>query len=321
MEIKTNMDGLLDGDSYKLDGRSLHDEIVELRLQNEKLKKQLEYALAQQADETSFELLLDDKDIEIEELREELESTKRERDDLKRQLKINKNYTPLFEPVANPLQTALINYLTSVEVLKSPLVEEIMRSIDRGDFAPKDAYIDTPQLIGYNTTISAPHMHALQLELLRDCFKGAKRMLDIGTGSGYMALAMAKMAKSPDVKVFGIDHIPKLVDQAKENVARNHAEFLEKGMVRFVLADGREGLPKEGPFDIIIVGGAMQELPKHFLDQLANGGSMVVPVGEHTQKLLVVHKTLAGKVLKTPVMSVGFGKLQSVEEQCPDIDE
>jgi len=146
-------------------------------------------------------------------------------------------------------------------------------------------------------------------------------MLDIGTGSGYMALAMAKMTKSPHVQVYGIDHIPKLIERAKENVAKSHAEYLEKGIVKFMIADGREGLPQEGPFDIIIVGGAVKELPEHFLDQLAHGGSMVVPVGEHTQKLMVVHKTLAGKVLKTPVMSVGFGKLQSVEEQCPDIDE
>jgi len=73
------------------------------------------------------------------------------------------------------------------------------------------------------------------------------------------------------------------------NLSRNHAEYLEKGLVKFVIADGREGLPQEGPFDIIIVGGgifdvflivslsnkAVKELPEHFLDQLAQGGSMV----------------------------------------------
>ena len=77
-------------------------------------------------------------------------------------------------------------------------------------------------------------------------------------------------------------------------LSRNHAEYLEKGMVKFMVADGREGLPQEGPFDIIIVGGgifdvfrivsfsnqAVKELPEHFLDQIAPGGSMV-----HFQKI------------------------------------
>lgn len=60
----------------------------------------------------------------------------------------------------------------------------------------------------------------IEKELLKDCFGDAKKCLDIGTGSGFVALAMAKMTKNEIVKVYGIDHIPKLIDQAKENISK-----------------------------------------------------------------------------------------------------
>jgi len=297
-----------------------HDEISALKIENTKLKAELKRLLIFQSNDSPFIDLLAKKETQIELLQKELATVKKERDELRIKLESAKEYVPRYEPVANPLQTALINYLMSVDVLRTNEVEDVMRSIDRGDFAPKDAYIDSPQMIGFNTTISAPHMHALQLELLKDCLKGAKKALDIGTGSGYMTLALAKMMKGKDIKVYGIDHIPKLIDQARENLTKHHSEYLDT-KIELIVADGREGLEQHAPFDIILVGGAMSKLPEEFLDQLAPGGSMLIPVGEHMQKLLVVHRTKDGNILKTPVMSVGFGRLQSVEDQCPDIDE
>jgi len=72
---------------------------------------------------------------------------------------------------------------------------------------------------------------------------------------------------------------------------------------------------------VIFVGGSVKEIPEVFYEQLAPGGSMVIPVGEYFQNLTVVHKSRSGKIEKEPVMSVLFGRLQSVEEQFPDIDE
>lgn len=321
MEINHQIvDGQTDG---VLSSNDHEAEVLLLRIQNQKLQQQLEALVSLQQHDGSAKIadILAQKDGLIEALKQEVESLKKEREALKYELSLANSDIVKYKPVANPLQTALVNYLISVDVISSCEVEEVMRSIDRGDFAPKDAYIDAPQLIGFNTTVSAPHMHALQLELLKDCFKGAKRALDIGTGSGYMALAMAKMMRDDDVKVYGIDHIPKLIEQARENISKNHADYLSSDKIEFLVADGREGLAQYAPFDIILVGGSVKQLPEEFIEQLALGGSMLVPIGEHTQKLVVVHKTKDGTVLKTPVMSVGFGKLQSVEEQCPDIDE
>jgi len=80
-------------------------------------------------------------------------------------------------------------------------------------------------------------------------------------------------------------------------------------------------LPQHAPFDLIFVGGAVSQIPEPLVEQLAPGGSMLIPVGEFYQYLMIVHKTKSGKIEKNPAMSVMFGRLQSVEEQCPDIDE
>lgn len=297
------------------------DDAHMLKQVNDNLRKELE----KRTEELNFVKKVanqqDNKDQEIAALRDALEKMTQERDTLRLQLDEFLATHIIYEPVANPLQTALVNVLIAKGAIQSKEVEEVMRSIDRGDFSPKEPYVDRPQQLGFNTTISAPHMHATQLELLKDCLSGSKKALDIGTGSGYVALSLAKMMRSKDIKVYGIDHIPKLVEQARENVLKNHKEYIEEGRVEFVIGDGREGLAQHAPFDVIFVGGAVSAIPETLIDQLALGGSMIIPVGEFFQNLMIVHKDKNGKVEKNPAMSVMFGKLQSVEEQCPDIDD
>jgi len=245
-----------------------------------------------------------------------LDNVTAERDKLKQKLSEIRANEPIHKPVPNPLQTSLVNHLVARDAVKSKEVEEVMRSIDRGEFSPKDPYVDRPQQIAFNTTISAPHMHAIQLEILKDCLRGAKKALDIGTGSGFVALSMAKMMKGDDIKVYAIDHIPKLVEQARENIAKSHKEYLDTKKIELMIADGREGLEQHAPFDVIFVGGSVKEIPEVFYEQLAPGGSMVIPVGEYFQNLTVVHKSRSGKIEKEPVMSVvdslgGFSPLKS----------
>jgi protein-L-isoaspartate(D-aspartate) O-methyltransferase len=299
---------------------SLNDVQI-LKQSNESLRKELDRVTEECREAKKIVEQLVDKDTEIEALKLALEKVTHEKDDLQKQLSKIIPSKALHKPVSNPLQTALIDLLVAKNVIKSKEVEEVMRSIDRGDFAPKEPYNDRPQQIGFNTTISAPHMHASQLEILKDCFVGAKKGLDIGTGSGYVALSLVKMMKGEDVKVYAVDHIPKLVDQARENVGKNHKDYIDQGKIEFIVSDGREGLPQHAPFDIMFIGGAVRDVPTVFLDQLAPGGSMLIPVGEFFQYLMVIHKTKTGKIEKNPVMSVLFGKLQSVEEQCPELDE
>lgn len=81
-----------------------------------------------------------------------------------------------------------------------------MLAVDRGDFCSVAPYADTPQSIGHNATISAPHMHAHALELLRDQLHPGARVLDVGSGSGYLAACMALMV-GPTGHVVGIEHI------------------------------------------------------------------------------------------------------------------
>ena len=92
-----------------------------------------------------------------------------------------------------------------------------MRRVDRGDFAQEKAfaYEDCPLSIGYNATISAPHMHAYCLGWLESVLQPGAKVLDVGSGSGYLCAVFYEMTRS---KVVGIEHIPELVEMSKENL-------------------------------------------------------------------------------------------------------
>ena len=101
-----------------------------------------------------------------------------------------------------------------------------MLSTDRADFIDNTPYDDSPQILGYNTTISASHMHALALEFLSKHLSTAKSCLDVFSGSGYLTLAFSKMMKEGSFSV-GIEHIPELVDSSKKNIGKNHQKYLD----------------------------------------------------------------------------------------------
>lgn len=90
-------------------------------------------------------------------------------------------------------------------------------------------------------------------------------MLDIGSGSGYLTVCLAKMT---DGNVYGVDHVDELVQWARKNVTSDSPELIESGRVTFVTGDGRCGLPEYAPFDIIHVGAAAPELPTPLIDQV-----------------------------------------------------
>ena len=120
----------------------------------------------------------------------------------------------------------LIEKLKRDKYLRSEYIIKIMRCVDRGDFVSNEnCYEDSPQYIGYGATISAPHMHAIALELLGEHLKRAKKCLDVGSGSGYLTLAflLAMIDHQPDSKVasYGIEHVPDLVIASQNNITKH----------------------------------------------------------------------------------------------------
>lgn len=109
-----------------------------------------------------------------------------------------------------------------------------MLKVDRAHYcSAHDPYLDSPHFIGYGATISAPHMHAYALEVLADKLVEGAKVLDIGSGSGYLTACMAHMVGSRGV-VFGVDHIKQLVKLSEENIKRDCEDFLASGRVKLI---------------------------------------------------------------------------------------
>ena len=209
----------------------------------------------------------------------------------------------------------LCDYLKRNKDIQSQSVYDAMMKVDRKDFSPAYPYEDSPQSINYNVTISAPHMHAYCLELLKDHLKEGKKALDVGFGSGYLTVAMSKMMGDKGVAV-GIEHIKELCDFARENISKNHKNLLDSGKVILIEGDGREGYKELAPYDCIHVGAAADKLPQPLIDQLANGGRLVIPVGSQgSQYINVVDKDSNGKISVTEEWGVRYVPLTSVDKQ------
>ena len=148
-----------------------------------------------------------------------------------------------------------------------------MRAVPRHLFVPENeqahAYGDYPLPIGYGQTISQPYIVALMTELL--ALKEGDKVLEIGTGSGYQAAILAEI---PGIEVYTVEIIPELAESARERL-----KSLGYANLHCQQGDGYYGWPEHAPFDAIIVTAAPDHLPPLLLDQLANGGQMVIPIG------------------------------------------
>ena len=149
-----------------------------------------------------------------------------------------------------------------------------------------DAYEDIPLPIGEGQTISAPSMVAIMCDVLD--IRDGNTVLEIGTGLGYHAAVMSILAGRGTV--FTVERKPGLARRAREIY-----EQLGILNIKVVVGDGSEGLPEYAPYDRISVAAAAPDLPQPLIDQLKDGGRMVIPVGHYHQELYLVEK-VDGKV-------------------------
>ncbi len=151
-------------------------------------------------------------------------------------------------------------------------VLEAMGSVPRHAFVPPEmthlAYADAPLPIGFRQTISQPYIVALMTQLCH--LRGGETVLEVGTGSGYQAAILARLAR----QVYTLERIPELAQGAKKVITR-----LGIRNVEVVECDGSLGLPEHAPYQAIIVSAAAPRPPQPLKEQLADGGSLVLPVG------------------------------------------
>ncbi|KAH6794771.1 protein-l-isoaspartate methyltransferase 1 [Perilla frutescens var. hirtella] len=211
----------------------------------------------------------------------------------------------------------MVDGLQSSGVIRSKKVAEVMETIDRALFVPASAppYIDSPLPIGHNATISAPHMHAMCLELLENHLKPGMRALDIGSGTGYLTACLAIMVGA-EGRAVGVEHIPELVEFSIKSIQKSAAApLLKEGSLLIRAADGRLGWPEFAPYDAIHVGAAAAEIPSALIEQLKPGGRLVIPVGNIYQDLQVVDKNADGSLSVRSETSVRYVPLTSREAQ------
>ncbi|KPK43239.1 MAG: hypothetical protein AMK72_13600 [Planctomycetes bacterium SM23_25] len=159
-------------------------------------------------------------------------------------------------------------------------VLKAFRRIDRARFVPADqqrsAYGDFPLAIGLGQTISQPYIVALMTQSL--ALEGPERVLEIGTGSGYQTAVLAELA----AEVYTVE-----VHETLQARARQVLESLGYTNVHYRAGDGRAGWPEEAPFDRILCAAAAEEVPRTWVEQLADGGIIVTPVGGMGSQILV----------------------------------
>ena len=178
--------------------------------------------------------------------------------------------------------------------IKDPRVLDAMRKVARHRFVPyrlqAEAYDDTPLPIGEGQTISQPYIVAYMTQLIEP--RATDRVLEIGTGSGYQAAVLAELVK----EVHTIEIVPGLAARAKAVL-----DELGYTNIRTRLGDGYAGWPEAAPFDKVIVTAAPDQVPQALVNQLADDGIMVVPVGRGDQIMTVLRRTKEGVVRRETI--------------------
>ena len=196
--------------------------------------------------------------------------------------------------------------------IKDLSVMEVLSRVPRHLFVNSSlqhrAYGDCPLPIGENQTISQPYIVALMTQVLD--LKGEERVLEIGTGSGYQTAILAELA----AQIFTIERIKPLVKKTKELL-----EGLKYKNIVFKTFDGTYGWRDQSPFDAILISAATPSIPKSLIEQLADKGRLVAPVGERESQDLIVLNKNGNRVIERKIGSCKFvpliGKFAWSEEE------
>jgi protein-L-isoaspartate(D-aspartate) O-methyltransferase len=178
-------------------------------------------------------------------------------------------------------------------------VLDAMMKVPRHKFVPEEyqsyAYEDMPLPIGYDQTISQPYIVAYMTEILAP--DSTQKVLEIGTGSGYQTAILSLLYK----EVYSVEIIEPLSQRAK-------MAFQEEGYqnIKVKIGDGYPGWKEFTPFDAIIVTCAPTNIPQPLVDQLGEGGKMIIPVGEHSSQVLYLLENRNGEIQKTKTLPVRF---------------
>ena len=157
------------------------------------------------------------------------------------------------------------------------------------------AYEDQPLPIGSGQTISQPSIHAKYLELLK--LQGREKVLEIGTGSGYQTVLLAHLV----AQVFSIERIPALLDQARQNIQK-----AQVSNVSLLLGDGTVGWREYAPYDAILVSAASPKVPEPLVEQLAEGGKLLIPLGGREEQELVMFTRHGNELVRESILPVRF---------------
>ena len=223
-----------------------------------------------------------------------------------------------YRPIHNTMKE-LCTELVNKQWIQTQQVYDVMMKVDRADFAPTNPYENNPQCIGYNVVISAPLLHSYCLEALKDYLIEGSNALDVGFGSGYLTVAMSKMMNDKGC-VVGIEHIKELYDFGLQNISKHHKALLDNKSIELILGDGRLGFKEKAPFNCIHVGAASMEVPKVFIEQLAFGGRLVMPLGpQGDQYIYLIDKDMKGNINYTKGLSVRYVPLTSAQNQINNI--
>jgi protein-L-isoaspartate(D-aspartate) O-methyltransferase len=195
----------------------------------------------------------------------------------------------------------MVDRIAASGEVRSPRVLSALRSVPRHAFVPSEpiarVYVDSPLPIGFGQTISAPGVVALMTEALE--LRGDERVLEIGTGSGYQAAILSRLAR----EVHTIERIDALAETAA-------ARLRDVGYDNVVVhaGDGYVGLADKAPFDRILLAAAPPEIPPVLFDQLSDGGILVAPVGERRARVqeLVRFRKVKGKLERETLAGVRF---------------
>jgi protein-L-isoaspartate(D-aspartate) O-methyltransferase len=183
--------------------------------------------------------------------------------------------------------------------IKDEHVLAAMAKVPREEFVPADvrrsAYEDGPLPIGYDQTISQPYVVAFMTEQLRP--KRSDRVLEIGSGSGYQAAILGELV----AEVYTIEIVEPLAKSAEATLQR-----LGYNNVYIKVGDGYKGWPQEAPFDAIIVTCAPEKVPQPLVDQLKDGGRMIIPVGERFAQQLYLLEKKNGQLKESVTLPVRF---------------